>query len=116
MERYTIVATSANLGTISILVPCERQAKVGDLINKALGPLERAGASISGGHLSLKLGTADGPLLWADDALEHVVLDPSRERLVVSFQSTEPSGASRLGIFDRLSHILETAANTQYDS
>src|ERR1700722_11283495 len=98
MERYTIVAISARLGAVSILVPCERQAKVDDLINKALGPLERAGVAINGRHLFLKLGTAEGPLLWGDDALEHVVLDPSRERLIASFQSTEPSRPWRSGI------------------
>ena len=88
MERYTIVAPSGSSGTVSILVPCERQAKVQDLINKARGRLERASAAINGRQLLLKLGAVDGPLLDGDDALEHVVLNPSRERLFVSFAGT----------------------------
>jgi hypothetical protein len=76
-------------GDVSILVPCERHAKVEDLINKARGRLERAGVAIYGRQMVLRLGTVDGPFLDGDDALELVVLDPSRERLFVSFLLTD---------------------------
>src|ERR1700749_4101214 len=88
MERYAITFVDSRGKETRLLIPFRSSAPVADLTVEIWRRLNRVGINVGKNDLELRLGEADGPIVFEDDSLEHVIFNTKEEQLYVVNKSS----------------------------
>jgi hypothetical protein len=83
MERYAVTFADGEGKETRLLIPFRSSAPVADLTVEIWRRLNRVGINVGKNDLELRLGGVDGPIVFEDDALEHVIFNTKDEQLYV---------------------------------
>ena len=112
MERYAVTFVDGEGKETRLLIPFRSSAPVADLTVEIWRRLNRVGINVGKNDLELRLGGAEGPLVFDDDALEHVIFNAKDEQLYVvnkpSPSENPNSNMATAEVSDQADAFLET--------
>lgn len=88
MERYTVAVISPAASPVRLVVPFDSSFTLRPLLEEIQRRAIKQGVSLVLDTVLLRLGREDGPILDAEDVINHVVISPQDETIFVMLQET----------------------------
>jgi ubiquitin-protein ligase len=103
MERYTVNFKGDGGQETRLLIPLSPSSSVADLTIEAWKRLTRLGIAVGKNELQFQLDGSNGPLIFEDDTLEFVIVDPKNETIFATRKIGDTDPTSTYPPVDRSS-------------